>query len=119
MNVKINVLPESTLAPQQIVHLRIARFVAGEVTVYPADLHDSVKIIGAYRLYGGPIYVAPERLHQLRNTINTVCHELGHHVSQADDGTRAHSKAIRQVTDKLVGKVNKGELDGYLSEAVW
>jgi len=118
MNVKINVLPESTLTHQQIVHLRVAREVAG-ITVYPADLHNSVKIIGAYRQYGGPIYIAPERLNRLSTTMNTTIHEKAHHVSQADDGTRAHNQAIRQVTDKLVDKVNKGELDGYLSEAKW
>lgn len=118
MNVKINVLPESTLTPRQIVHLRIARTVAG-ITVYPADLHNSVKIIGAYRQYGGPIYIAPERLKRLSTTMNTTIHELAHHVSQAGDGTSAHSRAIKQTSDKVAARASSGELDKYLGDAVW
>jgi len=119
MNVKINVLPESTLAHQQIVHLRIARFVAGEVTVYPADLHDSVKIIGAYRQFGGPIYIAPERLKKLSTSMNTCIHELAHHRSQADDGTRAHSREISKITAQVAKEAQARKYDDLLKEAVW
>lgn len=119
MNVKINVLPESTLTPQQIVHLRIARFVASEVTVYPADLHDSVKIIGAYRQYGGPIYIAPGRLQKLSTSMNTCIHELAHHVSQANDGTRAHNQAISEITTHVTKEAKEGKYDSMLREARW
>ena len=118
MNVNIDVLPETALTPQQIVHLRIARTVA-RITVYPARLHNSVKIIGAYRQFGGPIYIAPERLKRLSTTMNTTIHERAHHVSQADDGTRTHSRAISKITAQVAEEAQAGKYDSLLKEAVW
>lgn len=118
MNVKINVLPESTLTHQQLAHLRVAREVAS-ITVYPADLHNSVKIIGAYRQYGGPIYIAPERLKRLSTTMNTTIHEKAHHTTQADDGTKAHNQAISQITSQVAEDAKAGKYDSLLKGVVW
>ena len=119
MNVTVSVLPESTLTHLQLVHLKIAKAVAGNVAVYPADIHNSVKIIGAYRQYSGPVYIAPERLQKLSTTMNTCIHEIAHHVTQAGDGTKVHREGISKITARVAKEAKEGKYDSLLEEAVW
>ena len=119
MNVSIKAVPENKLTTLQLTHLKVARQVAGSVPVYPASMHNSAKIIGAYRLQSGPIYIAPERLLRLRYTMNTTIHELGHHESQADDGSKAHDQAMSRITRRVSEMAREGTLDAHLGGVIW
>lgn len=119
MNISVKIVPETELTATQKTHLEVARQVTKDVPTYPARMHNSAIIIGGYRLSSGPIYIASQRLHRLRTTIDTTIHEMGHHISKADDGTKAHNDAIRKLSAEVAQKVKRGEYDKYLSEAVW
>jgi hypothetical protein len=119
MNITIKAIPEKELIPLQKTHLEVARQVAQGVEVKPALLINSVRIIGAYHPWSGPIYIAPQRLGRLRFTMNTTIHELAHHQSQAGDGTLAHERAISAITDQVAAQAAAGHFDRLLVEAVW
>lgn len=119
MNIKINVIPESKLSPLQLSHLQVAKEIARGLDVHPAHITNSVKIIGAYKLSGGPIYISPERLNKLRWTINTAIHEKAHHVSQANDGTRHHDDAISRLSAQVAQDASTGRFDDFLKEVQW
>jgi len=119
MNVRINVLPEVKLSEVQLTHLRIARVVANGLKVFPARIHNSVEIIGAYRLNRGPIYIVPQRLERLNTTMNTCIHELAHHETQAADGTIAHDEAVARITVQVAKNAEEGKYDSLLKNALW
>jgi len=119
MKVNIKVLPEDGLTSLQKNHLQVARELAGNVRVQPAELKNHVKILGAYRCPTGPIFINPERLTKLRWTINTTIHELAHHRSQAGDGTRLHDSYIGKVTHEVTTIAESGKIDDHLTGAVW
>lgn len=119
MNVSIVVLSESKLTSLQKTHLQVSRELAKGVKVFPADLHNHLKILGAYKCPSGPIYISPERLGKLRWTINTTVHELAHHRSQANDGTKMHDDFIGKVTHEVTTIANSGRIDEGLTGAEW
>lgn len=115
MNVKLETIPEEKLSQQQRVHLQFARHIVGKVPIFPAHIHNGVPIIGAYKLQTGEIFITPQRLDRLRYTMNTTIHELAHHQSGADDGTRAHDNAIKRLGAQVMAEA---ENDKYLSETL-
>jgi len=119
MNVKIDRIPEEKLTPRQRTHLKVAREVAGEVPVIAAKLSDHLHIIGAYDTLGSKIYITPERLERLSTTLNTGIHELAHHQTHRDDGTREHSEAISRISKKVTAEAGWGKYDGLLRDAIW
>ena len=119
MNITIKAIPEQELTALQKTHLEVAKQVAQGVEVKPALLSNSVRIIGAYRPWSGPIYIAPQRLSHLRTTMNTTIHELGHHQAQAGDGTMAHERAISAITDQVAAQAAAGYFDHLLAGALW
>jgi hypothetical protein len=119
LNITIRTIPDNKLSSLQKSHLELARRIAEKVPVYPANITNSVRIIGAYKVHSGPIYIDPERLKRLSTTVNTTIHEKAHHISQADDGTIAHDKAISEISHQLAKDVSEGKIDKYLADVVW
>lgn len=117
--IKINPIPEKELTGLQQTHLQAARAIAEGVSVVPANITNSVKIIGAFDTWSEIIYVAPERLSRLSTTVNTTIHELAHQRSKADDHTEAHSRAIEKVSAQVAAKAQEGRYDKYLIGVVW
>jgi len=119
MNVHIVTLQEEKLTPIQKRHLKVAKKVAGSTPVLPAKIHNTLKIIGAYDLGARKIYITPERLERLKSTMNTTIHELAHHDSRADDGTKKHDEAITRLTNEVTERARNGEYDELLGEVRW
>ena len=119
MNVTVTTVPEEQLSPLQKTHLQLAREFVEDVNLHPANIHNSVKIIGAYDMKAERIFVAPERLQRLSTTANTSIHELAHHESKADDGTQAHEASISDITHRIALCASSGKYDYLLSEAIW
>jgi len=123
MDIKIDKIPEEKLSTIQRTHLRIAREIARGVPVTPAKLinrkRKHIHIIGAYETWERRIFIAPERLNHLNTTLDTTIHEVSHHESQRDDGTKEHIDAILRVTHRVAQQAEEKRYDSLLGEAVW
>lgn len=119
MNITVKRIPEDKLSQLQSNHLKIAREIAGNTPIYAASIHDSVPIIGAFELQTNRIFIVPQRLNHLQGVVNTAIHEKAHAISRANDGTKAHEKAIEKLSKEVADKASRGGFDRYLSNAVW
>ncbi len=122
------VIPDSKLAHRQLIHLRLARSVAGQVTsspvagVYAAIIppaSDRVRTAGMYSRTTEEIFIASDQLEHAQNTIDTLIHEIAHHVSGAEDLEQGHSEAMTKIAARVVEKTAERAFDDVLQEALW
>ena len=119
-------IPDYRLTEIQRTHLelawRIARDYPKVKNVQAAVLvhaDDRVVLAGIYIADTREFFISPERLESARTTVDTTIHELGHHVSRADDGTSKHDESMREVADQVRGRAAHGAYDQALARAIW
>lgn len=122
------VLPDEQLSPQQLVHLNLARAIAGGVGCEPpAGIHaavippasDRVRTAGLYGTKTGALYLSIDMLSKGRDAFDTLVHELAHHrqftsTGEAEDLIHGHAVAMKNIADKLTRGLALGEYDELL-----
>ncbi len=122
------VIPDGPLTPLQRVHLALARAIASRYRWPPiAGVHaaiippasDRMRTAGLYNRRTEEILIGAEHLISGRATVDTVIHEIAHHVSGAEDGQEAHNAAMTVVAAQVVQWVAAGTFDEELKEVEW
>ena len=127
---EVEIVPDEKLTPKQLTHLRLARAIADRVTrffrpvsavhaaIIPAA-SDRMSPGGMYARTTREIYISLDQLEYGRTTVDTVIHELAHHLSGAEDGEKAHYKEMTRIAALVVEYVARGLLDDYLKGVEW
>ncbi|MEA3442096.1 MAG: hypothetical protein U9R04_01195, partial [Chloroflexota bacterium] len=126
---KVEIIPDTRLAPRQLANLGLARAITAEVSrydgvagVYAAIIppaSDRVRTAGMYAKETKTVYISANQLSGARTTVDTLVHELAHHQSQAEDLTEAHSAAMTSVAASVVQATAKGKFDEILKGVSW
>ncbi|MFW6125533.1 MAG: hypothetical protein ACOC58_00345 [Chloroflexota bacterium] len=121
------IMPDESLGPRQLVHLKLARKIAEKFRpriegLYAAIIppaSDRMRTAGLYNKDHREIYISPDQLERASWTVNTVIHEIAHHTSGAEDLAEAHSEEMTRVAARVVENTAAGLYDEELKEAVW
>lgn len=123
-NIYISVIPDDMLNEHQRNNLNLARQIARSYGVYhvsaakiSTDNHRN--IVGVYSVRSESIYISPVQLMRARDTVDTIIHELAHHVSHAYDWTEEYKRSLITVADNIIIKCEAGEYDRALTNVVW
>ncbi|MDD4985021.1 MAG: hypothetical protein PHQ43_04410, partial [Dehalococcoidales bacterium] len=123
------VIPEERLSPRQRAHLKLARAIAEEVAsgrkvggvhaaiIPPAS--DRVRTAGMYSRVTEEIFIASDQLERGRSSVDTVIHELAHHLSGAEDLEENHASEMTRIAAQVVEATSQGKFDELTKEAVW
>lgn len=128
------VVPDYTLTPRTLAHLKLARAIASHFTgvagihasvIPPAS--DQVRTAGLYDRGTQEIMLHLETLEHARSTVDAMVHELGHHVAnkrvadpmEAEDLQPAHSEAMTYVAARVTSLATEGQFDESLKETAW
>jgi len=134
------VVPDGKLTTTQLAHLRLARGIVDQVTPYivgrlPEAVHaaiippasDRVRTAGMYSQTTGEIFISLDQLDRGYRTVDTVIHELAHHVARqrvvdpamAEDLQEPHSTAMTEIAGFVVQLTHLGKFDELMKEVVW
>ncbi|MDD4860344.1 MAG: hypothetical protein PHR56_09135, partial [Dehalococcoidales bacterium] len=123
------IIPFERLSFQQRAHLELTRAIAGEVcrvrsvaAVHAAIIppaSDRVRTAGMYNRTTGEVYIASDQLEHGRSAVDTVIHEIAHHLSGAEDLEQAHADAMTSVAARVVKEATQGTFAQYLQGVVW
>lgn len=123
------VIPDEELTRKQLAHLKLARRIAwffeskGKAAdVYAAIIppaSDRVRTAGMYSKITQEIYISVDQLESCRNTVDTVIHEIAHHISGAEDLQKEHSETMTKVAARVVELTAAGAFDKELLGVVW
>jgi len=130
---KTKVIQDEQLSPLQLAHLNLARAIAEETDCVPPGgiyaaiippASDKVRTTGLYGTRTGTLYLSIEMLPKGRNAIDTLVHELGHHLQftstgEAEDLTPSHAGAMKSIAEKLTQGLNSGDYDKLLVTIVY
>ncbi len=123
------VIPDERLSPKQSAHLKLARAICEEVSpgrkvggvhaaiIPPAS--DRVRTAGMYSRTTEEIFIASDQLERGRSSVDTVIHELAHHLSGAEDLEEKHAAEMTRVAARVVEATSRGDFDELMKEAVW
>ncbi|MDY6918047.1 MAG: hypothetical protein SVP26_08920 [Chloroflexota bacterium] len=125
---EVEVVPDERLTPRQLAHLELSREIAGKWH-YPgvAAVHaaiippasDRMRTAGLYQMSTREIFIATDQLERASTTVDTVVHEIAHHISEAEDGQPGHYTQMTAVAARVVELTAAGYFDDLLKEAVW
>ncbi len=126
---QVEIIPDKKLTRRKLAHLNLARSIA-DLTfshnrvagIYAAIIpaaSDRVRTAGMYSRETRAIYISADQLQSGQDTVDTVIHELAHHLSQAEDGDEAHNAAMTKVAAMVVRKASEGYFDNLVREVVW
>ena len=131
---KLEVIPDRQLNTRQLTHLDLSRVLAQIVCprnpvsgVYAASIppaSDRVRTVGTYGTKHKAIYIAVDSLNTGGITIDTLIHEMGHHLQylktgEADDLKTEHAEAMTSIAEAVVAIVATGKLDKLLVDVAW
>lgn len=129
---EVKIVPDSSLTPRQLTHLKLARKIASIVSIPEifdpvSGVHaaiippasDRVRTAGLYQKTTATIYIATDQLERARSTVDTMIHELAHHMSGEEDGHPKHNASMTSVAARVVKAASAGEFSEELKEAVW
>lgn len=124
LNIYIDVIPDSELNEVQMNNLKLARAICGSMGVYnvrAARIYpgDHRNIVGVYSVNKQAIYISPIQLMRARDTVDTVIHELAHHVSKAQDNTDKYKESLKIVADDTIMRCEAGMYDRVLTHVNW
>lgn len=128
------VVPDDKLDSRQAAHIRLARAIAKEEFPYdplsgvygaiipPAS--DRVRTAGMYGTSTQAIYISLDMLFRGRNTIDTLIHEMGHHIQwrqtgEAEDLTESHSTAMTNIASSVIRNLSLGKFAEELKDVTW
>ena len=121
---EVTVIPESTLSPKQLAHLKLAQKIASDIdrnntlggvragVIPPAS--DRVRTAGLYGRSTREIFIAVEQLNNGRATVDTTIHELAHHTSGAEDGEESHNSEMTRIAGEVVSYVANRRYDSFI-----
>jgi len=124
----VEVIPDGRLTPRQLAHLKLARAIADKFRwprvggVYAAIIppaSDRVRTAGLYGRVTQEIFIASDQLESAERTVDTVIHELAHHLSGAEDLEPSHSEWMTNVAARVVFLTSRREFDELLKEVTW
>jgi predicted SprT family Zn-dependent metalloprotease len=117
----IRIIPDENLSHSQLAALLLVRAInkrnARAHGVYAADIppaSDRVRTAGVYSIKEKEIYMVPDQLDHGKDAIDTGIHEMGHHISKAEDGDSKHDEQIKLLSQTIIDQVNQGDYDEYL-----
>lgn len=119
------IIPDERLTPQQLAHLKLARVitqffryppVSGVYAAFIPPASDRVRTAGMYSRTTMTIYISVDQLETASKTVDTVIHELAHHLSGAEDLEQAHSEWMTHVAARVVELATKGVFDDLIKE---
>jgi hypothetical protein len=125
------VIPDDELTPKQRIHLKLARAIADRLFqidkirgvhaahIYMRAAAGRKKALGLYDRNNWEVYLAPEALDRAFLTVAMLVHELGHHVSNAEDLTEEHAYGMQEVGARLMQYTSQGVFDSELREVEW
>jgi hypothetical protein len=123
------IVPDEQLSSTQLAHLKLARKISSyfesggrAADVYAAIIpaaSEYMRTAGMYSRVTQIIYISPDRLNYCRDTIDTIIHEIAHHVSDADDRSERHIEAMTKVAARVVELTVSGAFDKELSGVIW
>jgi len=125
---EVQTIPDERLTPRQLGNLKLARAIAGKfrhppVTGVQAAIippaSNRVRTAGMYSRSTAMIYIASDQLESGEKTVDTVIHELAHHLSGAEDLEEGHSEWMTHIAGRVVFLTSYGEFDEYLKEVMW
>ena len=120
----VTVIPESTLSPKQLAHLKLAQKIASDIdrnhslggvhagVIPPAS--DRVRTAGLYGRNTREIFIAVEQLNRGQATIDTTIHELAHHTSGAEDGEERHNAEMTAIAGTVVRYTADRRYDSFI-----
>ncbi len=121
---EVQVIPKENLTPRQLASLELARAINDrlylseptggiEAAIIP-PASDRVRTAGLYSRTTAIIFIAASQLNDGSSTVDTLVHELAHHVSGAEDGIAGHYEAISSMAGEVVRLVASGRLDDVI-----
>jgi hypothetical protein len=127
---EVEIIPDERLSRAQVAHLKLARAIADatfahhrvEGGVFAAIIppaSDRVRTAGMYARESERVYISADQLSSGRATVDTVIHELAHHMSGAEDGTEAHNSAMTRVAAMVVQSTAEGKFNEILKDVSW
>ncbi len=126
---EVAAVPEDRLSVKQRTHLRLARAIAEEVAHYRkvAGVHaaiippasDRVRTAGLYSRTTEEVFIATDQLERGRSAVDTVIHEMAHHVSGAEDLEERHAEEMTRIAARVVEATSLGKFDALMKEASW
>ncbi len=121
---EVQVIPDRQLNERQIAHLKLARAIAEDVAadtglagvraalIPPAS--DRVRTAGMYGRTTRQIFIHIEQLRLGRNAVDTVIHELAHHISGAEDAEEVHNREMTRIAGEVVRLTSGRRFDPYI-----
>jgi len=126
---EVAAVPDDKLSPPQRAHLKLARAIADEVAPYRkvAGVHgaiippasDRVRTAGLYSRTTEEVFIASDQLEHGRSAVDTVIHEMAHHVSGAEDLEERHAEEMTRIAARVVEATSRGKFDDLMKEASW
>jgi hypothetical protein len=124
---KTQLMPDSSLTSRERADLELARAMArsfpGTGPIRAANIPPASDMVertaGTYEFGSAKINLDPKMLNTGADTIAVMTHELGHHISQAEDLTEGHRKGIDRVVDIVVQNIATGKYDDYIQRVKW
>jgi len=125
---EVETIPDERLTPKLLGNLKLARAIASRfrhppVTGVQAAIippaSDRVRTAGMYSRSTQMIYIASDQLESGEKTVDTVIHELAHHLSGAEDLEPSHCEWMTRIAGTVVFLTARGEFDEYLKEVTW
>ena len=126
---EVAAVPDDRLSPPQRAHLKLARAIADEVAPYRkvAGVHaaiippasDRVRTAGLYSRTTEEVFIASDQLEHGRSAVDTVIHEMAHHVSGAEDLEERHAEEMTRIAARVVEATSRGKFDDLMKEASW
>jgi hypothetical protein len=131
---EVEIVPDDRLDPVPHTHLKLAREITKKVFPYspPAGVYaasippasDRTRTAGLYSTATGEVYIAMEQMPKMRRVIDTLVHELAHHLQyrrsgEADDLTPIHMEAMQEIAAEVVKITALSELDHLFKEVTW
>ncbi len=127
---RVQIIPDGRFSKGQLANLKLARAIAvGTFThhrveggVFAAIIppaSDRVRTAGMYARESERVYISADQLSSGRATVDTVVHELAHHMSGAEDGTEAHNSAMTRVAAMVVQATAEGKFNEILKDVSW
>jgi hypothetical protein len=124
---RTQLMSDNSLTSRERADLELARALArsfpGTGPIRAANIPPASDMVertaGTYDFGSGKINIDPKMLNSGADTFAVMTHELGHHVSQAEDLTEGHRKGIDRVVDIVVHDISVGKYDYYIQRVKW
>jgi len=125
----VKIVPDERLTTRQSAHLKLARAIANRIfTIHKVDgvyaaiippASDRVRTAGMYSREAREIYISIDQLEHGQSTVDTVIHEMAHHMSGAEDLEEPHSAAMTKLAALVVKHTTQGVFDELMPEVKW